>query len=201
MRAVVFDFAESRAGQHARQLLGVADDRWRGTLVCDDFSGYKPMFELGITEAGCLAHARRKFNELWINHKSAVAEDALKFFLQLYEIEREVQALDPHERRRIRQLKAKPVADLMHEMADRATTARAGRLGDGQGDRLQLEPLVGADAPHRRWRPAARQQLGGEPDPTDRTRALKLAVRREFARRQESSRGDELGALGEAQRA
>lgn len=115
MRAVVFDFAESRAGQHARDFLGVEADRWRGTLVCDDFSGYKAMFELGIVEAGCLAHARRKFHELWANHKSAVAEDALKFFVQLYEIEREVQPLDPDERRRIRQLKAKPVAELMHE--------------------------------------------------------------------------------------
>ena len=115
MRAVVFDFAESRAGQHAREFLGVAGDRWQGTLVCDDFSGYKAMFELGITEAGCLAHARRKFHELWVNHKSAVAEDALKFFVQLYEIEREVQTVDPDERRRIRQLKAKPVGDLMHE--------------------------------------------------------------------------------------
>ncbi len=115
VRAVVFDFAESRAGQHARQFLGVAADRWRGTLVCDDFSGYKAMFELGVTEAGCLAHARRKFHELWVNHKSALAEDALKFFVQLYEIEREVQELDPDERRQIRQLKATPVADLMHD--------------------------------------------------------------------------------------
>jgi len=113
MRAVVFDFAESRAGQHARNFLGVEADRWRGTLVCDDFSGYKAMFELGITEAGCLAHARRKFHELWVNHRSAVGEEALKFFVLLYEIEREVQSLDPDERRRIRQLKAKPIAELM----------------------------------------------------------------------------------------
>ena len=115
MRAVVFDFAESRAGQHAREFLGVAEDRWRGTLVCDDFSGYKAMFELGITEAGCLAHARRKFHELWVNHQSAVGEEALKFFVQLYEIEREVQALDADERRRIRQFKAVPIAERMHE--------------------------------------------------------------------------------------
>jgi len=37
VKAVVFDFAESRAGRHAGQFL--AD--WRGTLVCDDYSGYK----------------------------------------------------------------------------------------------------------------------------------------------------------------
>ena len=82
--------------------------------MCDDFSGYKAMFELGVNEAGCLAHARRKFLELWVNHQSAVAEDALKFFVQLYDVECEVQVLDTDERRRIRQLKATPVLDLMH---------------------------------------------------------------------------------------
>jgi len=30
-------------------------------LVCDDFGGYKVSFELGVTEIGCMAHARRKF--------------------------------------------------------------------------------------------------------------------------------------------
>ena len=115
LKAVVFDFADSRAGQHARDFLGLpGNEGWRGKLVCDDFKGYKAMFALGVTEAGCLAHARRKFYELWINHKSQIAEDALKLFKQLYEVEREVRDLEPDERRRIRQLQAKPVADALH---------------------------------------------------------------------------------------
>ncbi|MFY9510072.1 MAG: IS66 family transposase, partial [Rubrivivax sp.] len=53
VKAVVFDFAESRAGQHARDFLGLpGEDGWQGTLVCDDFSGYKACFEMGVTEAG-----------------------------------------------------------------------------------------------------------------------------------------------------
>jgi transposase len=35
LRAVVYDFADSRAGEHARAFL----DDWRGKLVCDDYSG------------------------------------------------------------------------------------------------------------------------------------------------------------------
>jgi hypothetical protein len=31
---------------------------WKGKLVTDDFSGYKACFELGVTEVGCMAHAR-----------------------------------------------------------------------------------------------------------------------------------------------
>jgi hypothetical protein len=113
-QAVVFDFADSRAGQHARDFLGLpGDDGWRGKLVCDDYSGYKQLLTMGVTEAGCLAHARRKFFDLWANHKSQLAEEALRYFVQLYEVEREVHDLDPDERRRIRQSKARPVADAL----------------------------------------------------------------------------------------
>ncbi len=86
---------------------------WRVRLVCDDHSGYKQLLTMGVTEAGCLAHARRKFFDLCANHKSQLAEEALEYFVQLYEVEREVQNLDPDERRRIRQIKARPVADAL----------------------------------------------------------------------------------------
>ena len=49
---VVYDFAESRSGQHARTFL--VD--WMGTLICDDYVGYKALFKKGAIEAGCMAH-------------------------------------------------------------------------------------------------------------------------------------------------
>jgi transposase len=88
---------------------------WQGKLVTDDFSGYKACFELGVTEVGCMAHARRKFHELWVHHQSAVGERALKFFIQLYEIEREVRDLPADERRVIRQDKTKRIADALQQ--------------------------------------------------------------------------------------
>jgi transposase len=119
LKAVVFDFADSRGGQHVRGFLGLdtnaGQDGWHGKLVCDDFSGYNACFELGVTEAGCLAHARRKFHELWINHDSQVGEQALKFFGEIYDIEREVQQLEPDERRRIRQQRSAKVAEALHQ--------------------------------------------------------------------------------------
>ena len=112
LKAVVFDFAESRAGRHVQTFLGThTEEGWRGSLICDDYAGYKHLFGERISEAGCLAHARRRFYDLWANHKSTVAEQALVFFGELYDIEREVHELDVDERRRIRQLKAKPIAD------------------------------------------------------------------------------------------
>src|SRR3546814_3758643 len=67
---VVYDFSPSRAGEHARNFL----QGWKGKLVCDDFGGYKASFELGVTEIGCMAHARRKFFELHATNKSHIAE-------------------------------------------------------------------------------------------------------------------------------
>ena len=51
-KVVVYDFCESRSGEHARRFLG----DWRGSLTCDDFSGYKALIASGVTEVGCLAH-------------------------------------------------------------------------------------------------------------------------------------------------
>ena len=129
LRAVIYDFTESRAGSHARDFLG----DWRGSLVCDDFSGYKASFALGVTEAGCLAHARRKFVDLQATGKSLIAETAVRFFAQLYEVEREVRALDADERQCIRQVRARPLADALHawmiaqrqQLPEGSATARA----------------------------------------------------------------------------
>jgi transposase len=111
IKAVVYEFAEGRGGRHAREFLG----DWRGTLVCDDYGGYKALFEAGVTEAGCMAHARRKFHELWANHKSDAAREALDLFGALYEVERLAAELDAEGRSRLRALRSKPIADTLHE--------------------------------------------------------------------------------------
>ncbi|MNB94602.1 Transposase IS66 family protein [compost metagenome] len=61
-----------------------------------------------------MAHARRKFFELHATNKSQLAEQALRYIQQLYEIEHEVRDLEPDLRRRIRQEKAVPVMDALH---------------------------------------------------------------------------------------
>ena len=111
LRAVVYDFAHSRAGEHARAFL----DGWRGKLVCDDYSGYKASFGQGVTEIGCMAHARRKFFDLHANHSSQLAEQALPYFTALYDIERDAAALSSEERLQLRQRRAKPVCDALYE--------------------------------------------------------------------------------------
>jgi transposase len=111
IKAVVYDFCESRAGEHARKFLG----EWRGSLTCDDFSGYKALIASGVTEVGCLAHARRKFFDLHAANKSQIAGFALEQFSRVYDIEREVKHLDADQRKAIRQQQSKPVLDTLHQ--------------------------------------------------------------------------------------
>ena len=74
IKAVVYDFCESRSGEHARRFLGHGTDKaWKGCLTCDDFSGYKALIASGVTEVGCLAHARRKFFDLHAANQSQIA--------------------------------------------------------------------------------------------------------------------------------
>ena len=62
-----------------------------------------------------MAHARRKFHELWANHTSVVGEQALKFFGELYDIERRAQPLTTEERKALRQNEARTIVDALHQ--------------------------------------------------------------------------------------
>jgi transposase len=129
LKAVVYDFCESRAGEHARTFLG----EWKGSLVCDDYSGYKAGFVKGITEAGCMAHSRRKFFDLNASSKSQIAWQACAYISQLYDVEREIKYLTAEERLQIRQANSKPLADAFHQwmllqrqkITDGSATAKA----------------------------------------------------------------------------
>uniref|UniRef100_UPI00082C4700 IS66 family transposase n=1 Tax=Marinobacterium profundum TaxID=1714300 RepID=UPI00082C4700 len=111
LNAVIYAFTPGRSGQHARDFL----DDWQGQLVCDDYGGYKASFKQGITEIGCMAHARRKFVELHVAGKSQIAGQAVEYIKQLYNIEREARSLTPLERQALRQDKSKPIADALHQ--------------------------------------------------------------------------------------
>lgn len=147
IKAVVFDFAETRGGQNARDFLRLGTDAgWTGSLVVDDFSGYKACFELGVTEVGCMAHARRKFHELWANHQSKVGEQALKFFQALYDVERDAAGIDIEARKTLRQENAKPVADALKQWLDEQRQ----KVPDGSATAKAI------DYSRRRWAALAR---------------------------------------------
>ena len=131
LKAVVYDFCESRAGEHARAFL----EDWKGALVCDYFAGYKQSFTLGVTEAGCMAHARRKFFDLHASNKSQIAGQALSYISALYDVEREVKDLTADERLHIRQARSKPLADALYQWM----VLQRGQITDGTATAKALD--------------------------------------------------------------
>jgi transposase len=108
---VVFDYQTSRAGRHARDFLA----GWQGHLMVDDFSGYKALFTDGVTELGCLAHARRKFFDLNAAQANPIALEALNRIAALYVIEANARDLTIDARTQCRQEQAQPLLDSMHD--------------------------------------------------------------------------------------
>ena len=142
IKAVVYDFTPGRSGEHARVFLGHDPERrerdqrpWTGHLVCDDFSGYKALFELGVTEVGCMAHARRKFVELHVANKSGIAATALELFGHLYQVERDIHDLDTSRRLEHRRTRAGPLARALHDWM----TTQRGRVPPGTATARALD--------------------------------------------------------------
>lgn len=136
--AVVYDFAPGRAARHPIEFLG----RWSGTLTCDDYAGYGSVFKLhGRIEAGCLAHARRKFDELAKAGASSVAPQALQRMATLYRIEQEVAAASSAQRLDARQQRSVPLWNGLHTWLKQERT----RVPDGGGIAAAIDYSL------RRW--------------------------------------------------
>lgn len=121
---VVYDFCMGRGSKYPADFLA----EWQGTLTCDDYGGYDVVFKRnGCIEAGCLAHARRKFDELAKANASPVAELAIARIAKLYRIEAEARAMEVAQRLAHRQQHAVPLWDELHAWMQ----AERSRVPDG----------------------------------------------------------------------
>jgi transposase len=108
---VVFDFCARRGGQYPCAFL----KGWMGTLVVDAYSGYDAALSLhGRSTAYCLAHARRKFDELFKANASVVAGQAIQRIAWLYRIEADAKTLTAEQRLQMRQERSQPLWNELH---------------------------------------------------------------------------------------
>ncbi len=112
VQAVTFDFAMSRAQAHPNRMLA----NFNGTLQVDGYAGYNEILaHPGVIEAVCLAHARRKFVDVYEATDSPVAKQAIVRIAALYQIEREfdesAHAGSTLERERYRRARAAPLLE------------------------------------------------------------------------------------------
>ena len=121
---VVFDYQPSRAGRHVQKFLS----GWQGHLMVDDYSAYKVLFAQGVTELGCLAHARRKYFDLNEVQANPIAQEALRRIAELYVIEAQGRDMNVEERKQLRQDYAQPLLQSMHDwlLQTRVTVANGG---------------------------------------------------------------------------
>jgi transposase len=102
---VVYDFCLGRGARYPIRFLGPpreGGEGWRGTLVRDEYGAYESVLDdkthPGRIASGCLAHARRKFDELIKHNASVVAPEALRRIAEIYRVERELVAMSAAER-------------------------------------------------------------------------------------------------------
>jgi transposase len=118
---VVYDFCLGRGAQYPVAFLAGDDgrQRWSGTLLTDRYVAYDAVLDERVypdrVGAACAAHARRKFDELARAGASPLAEEAIRRFARLYEVEGELTGLDDDKRRAMRQEFAKPLWDKLQK--------------------------------------------------------------------------------------
>ena len=105
----VYDYTATRSRDGPEAFL----EDFRGYLQADAYSGYDALYadpDRGVSEVACWAHARRRFYEAQ-SYDLMRSMVVLAFLRLLYEVEREArnQALDPQERRALRQERSLPI--------------------------------------------------------------------------------------------
>ena len=110
-KGVIYDFCTGRGSKYPAAFL----QAWTGTLTCDDYGGYDVVFKReGCIEAGCLAHARRKFDELAKAGASPVAVQAVQRIARIYRIESQAHEMTVEARLAHRQQHTRPLWNELH---------------------------------------------------------------------------------------
>jgi len=108
---VIFEYQETRSSSHPKRFF----DGYQGYIHCDGYSGYHNL-PGEITIVGCLAHARRKYDECIKSlskeeQKTTKAWEALQFCRILFDIEERLKDRTPEERYEQRLELSQPILD------------------------------------------------------------------------------------------
>lgn len=119
---VIYEFCLGRGSQYPVAFLGSKgpprpEPPWMGTLITDQYAGYNAALDAAVyplrQSALCVAHARRRFEELSRGGPgaSAVALEALQRWARIYHAEASFVQMSAEQRRQSRQALSKPLWD------------------------------------------------------------------------------------------
>jgi hypothetical protein len=118
---ILFDYDPSRSGKVAWRLT----QDFKGYLQSDGFSGYEAVGKReGVVHVGCLAHARRKFDEALkaqpVGSRGGLALEGLMLIQKIYRIEKAAREakLSPEQRKQLRDSQARPIWDELRRWLD-----------------------------------------------------------------------------------
>ena len=131
--------------------------------MVDDFSGYKALFTEGVTELGCIAHARRKFFDLNVAQANPIAFEALNRIAALYAIEAQGRDMAVDARTQWRQEQAQPLLDSMHDWLRQTRVMVANGPRPPRGGGLARAMALGQplDYSLKRWAALSRYATDG----------------------------------------
>ncbi|EDR9127404.1 IS66 family transposase [Salmonella enterica] len=110
--AVWFAYSPDRKGIHPQNHLA----GYSGVLQADAYGGYRVLYESGrITEAACMAHARRKIHDVHARAPTDITTEALQRIGELYAIEAEVRGCSAEQRLAARKARAAPLMQSLYD--------------------------------------------------------------------------------------
>ncbi|MGH7086235.1 MAG: IS66 family transposase, partial [Acetobacteraceae bacterium] len=104
---VLYRYSPDRKGEHPRQHLA----SFRGILQADGYAGFARLYDHGVIEAACWAHARRQFFDVHAATHTPLAQDALQRIAALYAIEDNIRGHPPEARLRVRLAQSAPLLE------------------------------------------------------------------------------------------
>lgn len=117
--AVWFAYSPDRQSIHPQQHLS----GYSGILQADAYGGYNVLYEDGIiTEAACMAHARRKIHDVHVRMPTAITTEALKRIGELYAIEAEIRGSPAETRLEIRRARTVPMMQALYDWTQQQMT-------------------------------------------------------------------------------
>jgi transposase len=118
---VLYDYDPGRGAEVPKRLLA----GFTGYLQTDGYDGYNAVVAVNkLTHVGCMAHARRKFDEAvraqGKKQPAGKAHAGLALIRKLYRVEKQARTLTPEDRHAHRQRHARPILDELRSWLDDA---------------------------------------------------------------------------------
>jgi len=144
-RVILYDYDASRSGAVPQRLLA----GYTGYLQSDGYDGYNAVVATnGLKALGCMAHARRRFDEAvkaqGQNKRRGKAWRGLALIQKLYRVEKQARPMTPDDRYRHRLEQAQPILEEMRtwleaalpKVAPKSATGKALHYLHSQWDKL-----------------------------------------------------------------